>query len=128
MLSKESPSGPSTSRTRGGSILVTILLCFGGSSNRRLTSAGTDTGAEPIREACRALLENGREGLNVESAGTRKSGMVAVNVEYDLKKRKEDPLTAISPELQTAPANLPSAHWAIQKQARQVNEMPSPVT
>jgi len=75
------PKGPSISSIRGGSILVTSFLVLGGSTSLRWTSGGTDTEAEPIREAHRGVLEKGLDVYRVDSAGTRKSGSNAIRLE-----------------------------------------------
>ena len=67
------PKGPSISSILGGSTLLTSFFCFGGSSSLRLTSAGSDKGAEPIREAHFGVLVKERE-RGAEKAGIRKSG------------------------------------------------------
>lgn len=82
------PRGPSTSKTRGGSILVTSFLLLGGSSILKLTSGGTDTAAEPIREAHRAVFEKDRLVGVFVKAGTRNSGSDEARFEGVLKARR----------------------------------------
>lgn len=89
------PKGPSISNIRGGSILVTSFLVLGGSTNLRWTSGGTDTEAEPIREAHREVLERSLDGYMVDSAGTKKSGSNAVRLEKLVRKRFEEALAAM---------------------------------
>jgi len=72
------PSGPSTSTVFRGTVLETVFFCTGGSSTRRSTSVGSDSGAEPIREAHLEVLENDSEFGVESSAGTRKSGREVV--------------------------------------------------
>lgn len=74
------PKGPSISNIRGGSILVTSFLVLDGSISLRWTSGGTDTEAEPIREAHRNVLEKFLDGCRVDSAGTKKSGSNAIRL------------------------------------------------
>ena len=78
------PSGPSTSSTLGGSILVIFFFRFiGGSRSRRLTSAGSDKGAEPTRDAHLDELENGCDEKAM--AETRKSGNDTIGLCSTLK-------------------------------------------
>lgn len=80
------PKGPSTSIIRGTSTLVIIFFCFaGGSTIVKVTSGGNETGASPIRDAHRGVVENGRT-FAVEKAGIRKSG----RLEADLRSILEE--------------------------------------
>lgn len=89
------PKGPSISIIRGGSILVTSFLVLGGSTSLRWTSGGTDTEAEPIREAHRDVLEKSLDEYTVDSAGTKKSGSNAVRLKELVRKRIEEALAVM---------------------------------
>lgn len=80
------PRGPSISRVFGASSLVSIFFRFtGGSRSRRLTSAGSDRGSEPTRDAHREELENGCD-VAEDMAGTRKSGNEMTDLCDNLKR------------------------------------------
>jgi hypothetical protein len=69
------PKGPLISTIFGGSFIVVVPFLFaGGSRTRSSTSAGSDSGAPPIRDLHFDVLEKGLDVRVGDSAGTRKSG------------------------------------------------------
>jgi len=53
---------------------MSLFRCAGGSSIRRLTSAGSDNGASPIRDLHREVKERGLVEILEDRGGTKKSG------------------------------------------------------
>jgi hypothetical protein len=90
------PKGPSTSIILGTSTLVIIFFCFsGGSKIVKVTSVGNETGASPIRDAHRGVVENVR-AFAVEKAGIRKSGRPRADMRSILDDWTQyDPITAM---------------------------------
>ena len=89
------PRGPSISRVFEGSILVsTLFRRTGGSRSRRLTSAGSDRGSEPTRDAHLDELE--KDSDEEDMAGTRKSGNEIIGLCNPLKRNALLLVAAIS--------------------------------
>jgi len=77
-LERHRPRGPCISTVLRGSAVAIPFLRLTGSRIRRSTSAGTETGASPIRDLHFEVLEKGLQGRAEEKAGMRKSGSKVV--------------------------------------------------